>query len=57
MVATFNLSQGDVIQILVGQEGGKRHNGVGRGGGGGGGTFVVKGSNTSLIIGWRRWRR
>ena len=47
MVATFNLSRGEIDHILVGQEGGKRHNGVG---GGGGGTFVVQGSNTSLIV-------
>ena len=54
MVGTFNLSQGEIIQILVGQEGGIRHNdlssGVGGGGGGGGGTFIVRGSNTSLIV-------
>ena len=42
-----------MIQILVGQEGGIRHDlssGVGGAGGGGGGTFVVRGSNTSLIV-------
>ena len=54
MVGTFNLSQGEKIQILVGQEGGIRRNdlssGVGGGGGGGGGTFIVRGSNTSLIV-------
>ena len=60
MVGTFNLSQGEIIQILVGQEGGIRHNGcssvvggvcVGGGaGGGGGGTFVVRASNSSLIV-------
>ena len=66
MVGTFNLSQGEIIQILVGQEGGIRNNdwssGAGGGsgdsghsegsggGGGGGGTFVVRGSNTSLIV-------
>ena len=61
MVGTFNLSEGEVIQILVGQEGGIRHNdlsyaaggagvAVAGGGGGGGGTFVVRGSNTSLIV-------
>jgi len=53
MVGTFNLSQGEIIQILVGQEGGIRHDlssGVSGAGGGGGGTFVVRGSNTSLIV-------
>ena len=54
MVGTFNLWQGEIIQILVGQEGGIRHkdwsSGVGGAGGGGGGTFVVRGSNTSLIV-------
>ena len=48
MVGTFNLSKGERIQILVGQEGGIRNNG--RSSGGGGGTFVVRGSNTSLIV-------
>ena len=48
MVGTFNLSQGELIQILVGQEGGIRNNG--RSSGGGGGTFVVRGSNTPLIV-------
>ena len=63
MVGTFNLTEGEIIQILVGQEGGIRKNvstsassgtvvaGGGRGGGGGGGgTFVVRGRNTSLIV-------
>ena len=48
MIGTFNLWQGEVIQILVGQEGGI--NEVHYGSGGGGGTFVVRGSNTPLII-------
>ena len=46
MVGTFNLSQGEIIQILVGQEGGIRN----KGSGGGGGTFVVRGNNTPLIV-------
>ena len=48
MIGTFNLSQGEIIQILVGQEGGihKRRYGSG----GGGGAFVVRGSITPLII-------
>ena len=48
MVGTFNLSKGEMIEILVGQEGGIRGNS--RSSGGGGGTFVVRGSNTSLIV-------
>ena len=48
MVGTFNLSQGEIIQILVGQEGGIRNNSWGSGGGGG--TFVVRGNNTPLIV-------
>ena len=61
IVGTFNLTEGEIIQILVGQEGGIRKKvlstvssgavvAVGGGGGGGGGTFVVRGSNTSLIV-------
>ena len=48
MTGTFKLNKGDVIKILVGQEGG-----IGRdrnGAGGGGGTFVVKEDGTLLII-------
>ena len=48
MIGTFRLSKGEIIQILVGQEGGI--NWASRSSGGGGGTFVVRGSNTSLII-------
>ena len=48
MLGTFNLSKGEMIEILVGQEGGIRNNA--RSSGGGGGTFVVRGSNTSLIV-------
>ena len=48
MIGTFRLNKGEVIRILVGQEGGinKAH----RSSGGGGGTFVVRGTNTPLII-------
>lgn len=48
MIGTFRLNKGEVIQILVGQEGGinKRYDSSG----GGGGTFVVRGANTPLII-------
>ena len=47
MIGTFNLSKEEIIQILIGQEGGisdKKRSG------GGGGTFVVRGSITPLII-------
>ncbi|XP_066023904.1 ALK tyrosine kinase receptor-like [Pocillopora verrucosa] len=48
MIGTFRLNKGEVIQILVGQEGGinKRYFTSG----GGGGTFVVRGADTPLII-------
>ena len=48
MIGTFSLCKGEIIQILVGQEGGI--NNYRYGSGGGGGTFVVRGSNTPLII-------
>ena len=48
MVGTFDLYRDELIQIIAGQEGGIRING--RSSGGGGGTFVVRGSNTSLIV-------
>ena len=48
MKGTFHLSKGETIQILVGQEGGI--NSVHTTAGGGGGTFVVRGSNTPLLI-------
>ena len=48
MIGTFSLSKGEIIQILVGQEGGI--NNYWYGSGGGGGTFVVRESNTPLII-------
>jgi len=48
MIGTFSLSKGEVIRILVGQEGGV--NSAGNSAGGGGGTFVVRGSSTPLII-------
>ena len=46
MVGTFNLSQGEMIQILVGQEGKSNPTSSG----GGGGTFVVRASDTPLIV-------
>ena len=48
MIGTFRLKEGEVIQILVGQEGGV--NGRSHSSGGGGGTFVVRGAYTFLII-------
>ena len=48
MIGTFSLTKGEIIQILVGQEGGINNDSVTSGGGGG--LFVVRGSNTPLII-------
>jgi len=48
MIGTFSLSKGEIIKILIGQEGGI--NSVSTTAGGGGGTFVVRVSNTALII-------
>ena len=48
MIGTFSLIKGEIIQILVGQEGGI--NNVSTTSGGGGGSFVVRGANTPLII-------
>ena len=48
MIGTFRLFRSEVIQILVGQEGGI--NKYGWSSGGGGGTFVVRGNSTPLII-------
>ena len=48
MIGTFSLCKNEIIQILVGQEGGI--NSTFYSSGGGGGTFVVRGSKTSLII-------
>ena len=48
MIGTFSLSKGEIIKILVGQEGGI--NSVSTAAGGGGGTFVVRGAKTPLVI-------
>ena len=48
MIGTFRLKEDEVIQILVGQEGGI--NKMDKSSGGGGGTFLVKGTDTPLII-------
>ena len=48
MIGTFRLNKGEVIQIIVGQEGGI--NKLRWSSGGGGGTFVVRGASAPLII-------
>ena len=48
MIGTFRLNKSEVIQVLVGQEGGINKQRTSSGGGGG--TFVVRGANTPLII-------
>ena len=48
MIGEFRLNMSEVIQVLVGQEGGSSINAWGSGGGGG--TFVVRGNSTPLII-------
>ena len=48
MIGTFRLYKSEVIQILVGQEGGINKRDYSSGGGGG--TFVMRGNNTPVII-------
>ena len=48
MMGTFRLNKGEVIQIIVGQEGGINKQEWSSGGGGG--TFVVRGANTPLMV-------
>ena len=48
MIGEFRLNMSEVIQVLVGQEGGSNINA--RGSGGGGGTFVVRDNSMPLII-------
>ena len=48
MIGTFRLNKGEVIQIIVGQEGGINKQEWSSGGGGG--TFVVRGANTPLMV-------
>ncbi|XP_027039914.1 glycine-rich protein 2-like, partial [Pocillopora damicornis] len=48
IIGTFRLNKSEVIQVLVGQEGGRNKRRYSSGGGGG--TFVVRGANTPLII-------
>ena len=49
MVGDFSLSQGDVLKIVVGQQGVDNPNNY-RGAGGGGGTYVVLSSGTTLLV-------
>lgn len=46
----FALTQGDVLKILVGQQGVTANTSYGNGNGGGGGTFVVRSDNIPLIV-------
>ena len=48
LIGEFRLNMSEVIQVLVGQEGGSDINAWGSGGGGG--TFLVRGNSTPLII-------
>ena len=53
MKGTFNLTEGEIIKIMVGQKGGNRSSTGGTNeteGGGGGGTFVAKSDNTPMIV-------
>ena len=51
MVSTFTLTQGDIIQILVGQMGiAGAVSGCGNNGGGGGATFVVTSGGSALLV-------
>ena len=50
IIGRFNLIQGDILNIIVGQSGEDSDGGV-KGGGGGGGTFVyINNSEPPLII-------
>ena len=49
MIGNFNLTKGEIIHILVGQQGTRGGNNQ-KTSGGGGGTFVVRANNTPLII-------
>lgn len=48
--AIFNLTQGQIINILVGQSGSSATNGSTFGAGGGGGTFVINNSDNAILI-------
>ena len=47
MIGSFGLTEGDILHILVGQQGSYTSYSNNYGGGGGGGTYVAKGSNYS----------
>jgi hypothetical protein len=49
IVLTVTLTKGDVIKILIGQQGTDGNNATGTGGGGGGGTFVFNNTTSTLI--------
>lgn len=50
ITSEVELTAGDVIQILVGQEGGRAHFTTGYAGGGGGGTFIVNKTTGQPIL-------
>lgn len=50
ITSQVTLTEGEVIKLLVGQNGGRIQFSVGYAGGGGGGSFVVKNSNGSAIL-------
>jgi hypothetical protein len=50
MSGRFELNQGDVLRILVGQKGQEKTSSSQKGGGGGGGSFVVKADGTPLVV-------
>ena len=47
---TFTLTQGQVLKLLVGQQGSDGLGGTSRGGGGGGGSYVATSTDTALIV-------
>ena len=50
VTGTFNFKKGDILKILVGQEGDRVSGFAKMPGGGGGGTFVTRSDNSPLII-------
>ena len=50
LTSTITLTQGDVINICVGQQGGNGSSGCGNGWGGSGGTFVVNSTTSTPLI-------
>lgn len=52
MKGSFKLKKGDLLKIIIGQEGSQ--NTISGGAGGGGGTFVVREDNSPLIVG-KKW--